>query len=109
MERGETIFDGEPDARQSEAPTVAPENSLFRKRYRKLSEAEVALHDKIKEKADELAGLFLEIPCAGAIDNGTESVLPNGKTIFINKNQHVYFAIEHLEDAVYRAVKALTA
>jgi hypothetical protein len=48
------LFGDEPDARQQD--DIKP--SRFRPRYRKLSDDEVALHDDLKAKADELAALF---------------------------------------------------
>jgi hypothetical protein len=89
-----TLYEGEPDVRQSEG-TPAP--SLFRKRYKQLSAEEVALHDAIKDKADELHELICRAcaPCA-TYDLSAERA----------RNQAL--AVQHLEDAVYRAVKALT-
>jgi hypothetical protein len=48
------IYEGAPDARQ--AAHIAP--SVFRPRYRALSDEEKALHDAIKAKAEELLDLF---------------------------------------------------
>ena len=91
---------GEADARQSEG-TPAP--SLFRKRYKQLSAEEVALHDAIKDKADELARLIAGVMPPAAPRTG--NVLDD---MALNKGANVTLALRHLEDAVYRAVKALT-
>jgi len=83
------------DARQTDE-RLAP--SLFRKRYRQLDAAEVALHDAIKEKADELFALICKAcaPCS-TFDLSAE------------RERNRIEAVKHLEDAVYRAVKGLTA
>lgn len=96
--------DGEGDARQTDDASLKP--SLFRKRYRKLSEEDLARVDAIKDKADELALLIAEIPAytgdvpAPNVDllGSLAGNIPANKTI----------ALRHLEDAVYRAVKAIT-
>lgn len=85
--------DQQGDARQTEADK--PEG-LFRKRYKKLTEAEVALHDAIKDKAEELHALFL-------------SISPSMPDPVRDRGANVQLGIRHLEDAVYRAVKGLTA
>lgn len=95
------LFEGAPDGRQADG-AVAP--SLFRKRYRQLSDTEIQLHDAIKEKADELALLISSVPTPAAVRTG--SVLDD---LAANKGANVTLALRHLEDAVYRAVKALTA
>lgn len=95
------IFEGAPDARQTDG-AVAP--SLFRKRYRQLSDIEIQLHDAIKDKADELARLITQIPAPRVL--GTGNTLDDLAT---NRGPNVTLALRHLEDAVYRAVKALTA
>lgn len=65
----DNIFEGSPDARQ--AGDITP--SRFRARYRRLSGAEIALHDAIKAKAVELEALFeqaeaLRYPVASIIE-----------------------------------------
>ena len=102
------VFEGAPDARQTASEALAAETMLFRPRYRQLSESEVALHDRIKAKAAELAALFVEI------DTTTREPLPSAgiqplRHIALNRGANVTLAVRHLEDAVYRAVKALTA
>lgn len=92
------------DQRQTPPDAEAPAPSLFRKRYRQLTPDEVALHDQIKDKAEDLAQLFgqintMRLPMA-------PGVLGNVAT---NQGANVTLALRHLEDAVYRAVKALTA
>ena len=106
------VFDnGQPDERQTEETKIAPQHSLFRKRYRQMTADEVALHDAIKDKADELAALLDRVndivvarpkPHVWGAPSLSESV---GSAAGPN----VTLAIRHLEDAVYRAVKALTA
>ncbi len=93
------VYASTPDApRQSTAPQLSDEHKLFRKRYRQLSPEEVALHDQIKDKADELYALFLQIsPIETQADSNRE------------RGANVALAKRHLEDAVYRAVKGLTA
>ena len=90
--------DGKADARQSDAATVAESDSLFRKRYRQLTPEEVALHDAIKDKADELAALFRKVSPRG--------IWPDTNR---ERGANVQLGIRHLEDAVYRVVKGLTA
>ena len=98
LPKGKDLFTpGQTDARQTDAPEVSPGAALFRPRYRKLSEDELALHDALKNKAGELADLFYQV---NAINAGHF----NPQTTF-----NVQLAIRHLEDAVMRAVKALTA
>lgn len=103
---------GAADKRQSDEPALAQEHSLFRKRYRQLSADEVALHDAIKDKADELAALIARInavpnvPANPPLRGTPEAVLAN---IANNPGANVTLALRHLEDSVYRAVKALTA
>lgn len=53
-EKTEHVFSGTPDARQEGDITV----NRFRPRYRALTLDEKALHDAIKEKAEELYSLF---------------------------------------------------
>jgi len=50
------VFEGTPDARQSEQTTMPV--SRFRPRYRALTDEEKALHDALKNKAAELEDLF---------------------------------------------------
>lgn len=52
------VYAGKPDARQGD-DTVKP--SRFRPVYRALSDAEKALHDEIKQKAQELEVLFNKV------------------------------------------------
>jgi uncharacterized protein YoxC len=52
------IFEGQPDGRQAD---TAIEVSRFRPRYRALTDAEKALHDALKAKADELDQLFARV------------------------------------------------
>ncbi len=92
------------DKRQTEDTQLNPDNTLFRKRYRALSESDLALHDSIKDTADQLAKLFSQIK--------TKEVARTGEfltDLTNNQTANVTLAIRHLEDAVYRAVKALTS
>lgn len=50
------VFEGKPDARQSDDTAMKP--SRFRPKYRALTDDEKALHDAIKAKAAELEELF---------------------------------------------------
>lgn len=86
---GTHLFQGAPDARQSDQ--VDMPTSRFRPRYRALTEAEKALHDAIKEKAAELETLFNQVT-AGNPTAGREVALGMTK----------------LEEAVIWAVKGLT-
>lgn len=96
------VYAGKPDARQLDTASPA---KLFRKRYRKLEPDTMALHDAIKEKADELAELFARVQ-AGLPKSASSGFLSN---LADNQTATVVLALRHLEDAVYRAVKALTA
>jgi hypothetical protein len=53
------VFDGKPDARQSDDTSMP--TSRFRPRYRALTDDEKALHDDLKDKAAELEGLFAKV------------------------------------------------
>ena len=77
------LYESKADERQEGDIKV----SLFRPRYRALNPEEVQLHDAIKSKADELAELIFKI----------------------KETPNTEYAIRHLEDAVYRAVKGLTS
>ena len=92
------VYEGAPDERQSEEPELNPVFSLFRKRYRQLNPDEVALHDQIKDKADELYALFRQV---SDIEKGPDANRERGANVTLAKR--------HLEDAVYRAVKGLTS
>lgn len=104
------VFAETPDQRQTGAIVTAPQHSLFRKRYRQLSADELALHDAIKDRADELARLIgilnPSIAYMLKVDMGeANELVPNMNCDAAN----VTLALRHLEDCVYRAVKALTA
>lgn len=102
---------GQGDARQTDAAEIPDDCKLFRKRYRQLSPEDVALHDAIKEKADELAALIAQIDNPPKQTNsgvrGTPAALLSG--IANNNGAHIVLSLRHLEDCIYRAVKALTA
>lgn len=53
------VFEGTPDARQSDSTTIPV--SRFRPTYRALTAAEKALHDQLKTKAAELEALFGQV------------------------------------------------
>lgn len=78
------VFEGKPDARQSD--DAAMPVSRFRPRYRALSEAEKALHDEIKTAASALEAAF-------------EKVAPS---------RELSLGMTKLEEAVMWAVKGLT-
>jgi hypothetical protein len=106
------VFQDQPDARQADPGGPAPDASLFRKRYRTLTEEEVALHDRIKDQADALAGLIAQIIYANRkVENPMRAGSAEAMifTMATNQGANVTLALRHLEDAVYRAVKALTA
>jgi hypothetical protein len=53
------VYEGKPDARQSADPAMKV--SRFRPRYRALTDAEKALHDQLKAKAEELEALYAQV------------------------------------------------
>lgn len=53
------VFDGKPDARQSDS--VSEPVSRFRPKYRALTDEEKALHDALKNKAAELEQLYMKV------------------------------------------------
>lgn len=57
MTKENHVFEGKPDGRQGGDIKV----SRFRPRYRALSDEEKALHDEIKNKAEELERLFEKV------------------------------------------------
>lgn len=79
------VYDGQPDARQSDK--VDEPMSRFRPRYRALTDAEKALHDEIKRKAEELEMLY----------SGVKS------------GRYHSLALTSLEESVMWIVKELTA
>jgi hypothetical protein len=78
------VFDGKPDARQSDR--VDHPVSRFRPTYRALTPEEKALHDLIKLKASELESLFFQV----------------------QEGRYRALAITDLENSVMWCVKALT-
>jgi hypothetical protein len=95
------IFAGEPDARQSTETELTADSGLFRKRYRKLSAEELLVHDNIKDQAEQLliAIGYVHRPPLDA-EHPTRAESENVRNFYLSR--------QHLEDAVYRAVKALT-
>jgi len=53
------VFEGKPDARQSDK--VDEPVSRFRPKYRALTDDEKALHDALKDKAAELEALYAKV------------------------------------------------
>lgn len=53
------VYEGKPDARQSDDVALKP--SRFRPTYRALTDDEKALHDALKAKAVELEDLFNKV------------------------------------------------
>ena len=78
------VFEGQPDARQSN--DVAHKVSRFRPTYRALTDTEKQLHDAIKARAADLESLF-------------EKVMPG---------REASLGMTKLEEAVMWAVKGLT-
>lgn len=101
------VFEGNPDARQLESDRLPSEVMLFRPKYRQLTTDELDLHNEIKAKAGELAALFAKIDPAPRESQPSPSV-DLLRHIALNRGASVTLAIRHLEDAVYRAIKALT-
>lgn len=81
------VFEGKPDARQSD--DAAHVVSRFRPTYRALTDQEKLLHDQIKTKAEELNLLFVGIA--------------------VEQPRYVALAQTSLEQAVMWAVKGLTS
>lgn len=52
------VFEGKPDDRQADTAIAV---SRFRPRYRALTDDEKALHDQLKNKADELEELYNKV------------------------------------------------
>lgn len=78
------LYEGQPDDRQADAPI---ETSRFRPRYRQLTPEELALHDLLKLKAQELEALFLQV----------------------KDGRYRSLALTSLEESVMWSVKALTS
>ena len=53
------VYDGKPDARQSDDTNMPV--SRFRPRYRALTDDEKALHDALKAKAVEMEALYAQV------------------------------------------------
>lgn len=56
----ENVFEGEPDARQSDDATHKV--SRFRPTYRALNEEEKAVHDEIKNYAEQMESIYDKVP-----------------------------------------------
>lgn len=97
-EHTEDVFGEEPDARQLPDSEIPEHAKLFRSRYRKMTPEELELHDEIKAQANVLAQLMYKV-----------APVHLGPVADKEKGSNVSLAIRHLEDAVYRAVKGLTA
>lgn len=88
---------------QADARVVAEQNypaNPFRPRYRKLAAGELDLHDRIKAEAFQLLTTINNVPLVRK---------QAGQEVTGEEIANVKLAFRHLEDAVYRAVKALTA
>lgn len=59
VENKGNVFEGKPDARQSDSVTEPV--SRFRPRYRALTDDEKALHDALKNKAAEMEALYAKV------------------------------------------------
>ncbi|HEY4383374.1 MAG TPA: hypothetical protein VGN34_02710 [Ktedonobacteraceae bacterium] len=106
---GRWVITADGDQRQTEDEVTDPKHTMFRKRYRQLTADELALHDAIKDKADELAYLIGSLNPSIAHMLGVD--MTSTATLEPSMNcdaANVTLALRHLEDAVYRAVKALT-
>lgn len=79
------VFEGKPDARQSDSVTMP--TTRFRPVYRALTDEEKVLHDAIKAKATELEALF------GKVKTG----------------RYASLAMTQLETSIMFIVKELTA
>lgn len=104
------VFSGTPDARQS-TDSPAPDAGPFRRRYRALTPDEVKHHDDIKDAATELWNLIESIPSVRG-DISTSDRLPLDEATFKLNGEvrrDMALAKTALEDAVMRAVRALTA
>lgn len=105
------VFEGDPDTRQSASPVLSAKDGLFRKRYRALSDTDKEIHDLIKDAADELAAAIgvLNVDVAMRLGVTFKEEAAARALGYACDPAGVTLAIRHLEDAVYRAVKALTA
>jgi hypothetical protein len=101
-----SLFAQGPDGREVEASGFLP--TLFRTRYRRLSPEELELHDQIKGKADELVELFCRIPVIDKVPPKLPNLPVGVLRVMFSPRRNIDLALEHLEDSVYRAVKALT-
>jgi hypothetical protein len=106
-----SLFAGEPDARQTDEAVMAPQHGLFRKRYRKLSATDIETQDAIKDIASVLAEAIgrLNVDVAKKLGVTFEDEEMERALGYACDPAGVTLAIRHLEDAVYRAVKVLTA
>jgi hypothetical protein len=86
------VYEGEPDARQSDDVKLA--TSRFRPRYRALTNDEKALHDQIKTKAEELETLYAK-------------VMPKAENV-PGSLRYQALALTSLEESVMWIIKELT-
>ncbi len=84
------VFEGQPDARQSD--DVAAPVSRFRPTYRALTDEEKSLHDQIKHAATQLEAMIDGIATPGPV-----------------AGRYKALAMTELELAIMWAVKALTS
>lgn len=90
------MFEGKPDARQSD--DVALKVSRFRPLYRALSLDELTLNNEIKAKAEELEALFQRVAEFDAV--------PHSDPV---KLRYRALGLTALEESVMWAIKALTS
>lgn len=110
IERKNVFEGGIGDGRQSELSDIPMSDALFRKRYRQLTQGEIKLHDEIKDKASELAALIGEMNIQVYYRIlGAHPPMAAAPGVKQYDAANVTLAIRHIEDGVYRAVKALTA
>lgn len=105
------------DSNQSSTPPVPL--TRFRPQYRALAPSEIALHNEIKAKADELLALYGKISSV-RVAARPDKVLPISMQAVYSDGyretgvpddspaRNIDFATTHLEDSVMRAIRALT-
>ncbi|MGH6950845.1 MAG: DUF7681 family protein [Vitreimonas sp.] len=105
---GENVFEGAPDARQSD-DTATPV-SRFRPRYRALTAEEKALHDEIKAKAEELDALISKVwsgPVGDMLSQPADFEANKERAATVGRYKSL--AVTSLEQSIMWAIKALTA
>lgn len=112
MTNKNNVYEGAIDERQADTtqPNQTAGDMLFRRKYSALTPEEIDLHNRIKDKASELADLYAEVERHVKRKHGES----NRTGDFIgdlanNLTAHIVLGVRSLEDSVYRVVKALTA